>query len=96
VGAINTIDNVVAHPQVVARGALVECDHPVAGRVRMVAPPVRLSDTPGGVRAPAPLLGEHTDAVLRERLGLSDHDIAELRASGATGPRSEARNCRII
>jgi crotonobetainyl-CoA:carnitine CoA-transferase CaiB-like acyl-CoA transferase len=85
VGAINTIDQVVAHPQVCARGALVECDHPVAGRIRTVAPPVRLSETPGAVRMPAPLLGQHTDQVLRERVGLSDAEIARLRASGAIG-----------
>jgi crotonobetainyl-CoA:carnitine CoA-transferase CaiB-like acyl-CoA transferase len=77
-GAINTIDHVVEHPQVSARGALVECTHPVAGTIRMVGPPVRLSETPGTVRAPAPLLGEHTDQVLRERLALSDEEIARL------------------
>jgi crotonobetainyl-CoA:carnitine CoA-transferase CaiB-like acyl-CoA transferase len=81
-GAINTIDTVIDHPQVVARRAIVESDHPVAGRVRMVAPPVALSETPGSVRRPAPLVGEHTDEVLRERLGVTDVDIARLRASG--------------
>jgi crotonobetainyl-CoA:carnitine CoA-transferase CaiB-like acyl-CoA transferase len=85
-GAINTIDQVITHPQVAARGALVECDHPVAGRIRMVGPPIRLSETPGAVRAPAPLLGADTDEVLRQRLALSDADIARLRASGALGP----------
>jgi crotonobetainyl-CoA:carnitine CoA-transferase CaiB-like acyl-CoA transferase len=84
-GAINTIDKVVTHPQVAARGALVECDHPVAGRIKMVGPPIRLSETPGAVRAPAPLLGAQTDEVLRGQLGLSDADIARLRASGALG-----------
>jgi crotonobetainyl-CoA:carnitine CoA-transferase CaiB-like acyl-CoA transferase len=85
VGAINTIDQVVAHPQVLARGALIECRHPVAGTVKVVGPPVRLSDTPGAVRRPAPLLGEHTDEVLRERLGLDQQEIARLRRTGAIG-----------
>jgi crotonobetainyl-CoA:carnitine CoA-transferase CaiB-like acyl-CoA transferase len=89
-GAINTIDQVVAHPQVASRGGFAECDHPVAGRIKMVPPPVRLSDTPGAVRAPAPLLGEHTDDVLHERLGLSDRDITMLRASGAIGRAASA------
>jgi CoA:oxalate CoA-transferase len=86
-GAINTLDAVVDHPQVAARGALVESEHPVAGKVRMVGVPVRMSETPGAVRAPAPLLGEHTDVVLRERLGLEADDIARLRRAGAIGPR---------
>ena len=86
-GAINTIDRVVEHPQVAARGALVECTHPVAGTIQTVAPAVRMSETPGSVRMPAPLLGEHTDDVLRERLGMSDAEITALRRSGAIGER---------
>ena len=85
VGAVNTVDQVVAHPQVAARGSLVPTTHPVAGNIRVVGPPVRLSETPGSVRAPAPLLGQHTDQVLRERLGLDDTEIARLRKSGAIG-----------
>ena len=85
VGAINTIDRVVDHPQVVARGALVDCEHPVAGKVRVVGPPARLSETPADVRLPAPLLGQHTDLVLRERLRLDDREIARLRSVGAIG-----------
>ena len=86
-GAINTIDQIVEHPQVKAREMLVECEHPVAGKVRMVGAPVKLSDTPGSVREPAPLLGQHTDEVLRECLGLDDGEIARLRAAGALGRR---------
>ena len=82
-GAINGIDAVVAHPQAEARASLVECDHPIAGKVRVVGPPVRLSETPGAVRTPAPLLGEHTDQILRERLGLTGDDIDHLRKTGA-------------
>jgi crotonobetainyl-CoA:carnitine CoA-transferase CaiB-like acyl-CoA transferase len=78
VGSINTIDQVVVHPQVAARGALVESVHPVAGAVKSVGPPVRLSATPGAVRSPAPLLGEHTEQVLRERLGMAAAEIERL------------------
>ena len=81
-GAVNTLDAAVEHPQVVARGAIVETGHPVAGAVRMTAPPVRLSETPGSVRTPAPLLGEHTDQVLRERLGMTDDELVRLRHRG--------------
>jgi len=86
VGAINDIGQVVAHPQIKARGALVEMQHPRAGKVRMVGPPVRLSETPGSIRSPAPLLGEHTADVLRGVLGIADEEIARLRTAGAIGP----------
>ncbi len=84
-GAINTIDQVVKHPQVQARGMLVESDHPVAGKVQVVGVPVKLSETPGRVRDPAPLLGQHTDEVLREYLGMREADIVTLRQAGAIG-----------
>ena len=87
-GAINTIDAVVAHPQVAARGTLVECDHPVAGRIRLVGPPVRMSETPGAVRAPAPLLGEHTAEVLKTRLGLSEDELERLRSERVIGGKA--------
>ena len=82
-GAINTIDQVVEHAQVRARGALVENTHPVAGTIQMTGPPVRMSETPGAVRTPAPLLGEHTEEVLKNRLGMTDDEIASLRAARA-------------
>ncbi len=89
-GAINSIAEVVEHPQVVARGSLVEMEHPRAGKVKMVGAPVRLSETPGSVRTPAPMLGEHTDDVLAELLGLGKGEIAKLRAEGAIGPGPKA------
>jgi crotonobetainyl-CoA:carnitine CoA-transferase CaiB-like acyl-CoA transferase len=85
VGAVNSIDRVVRHPQVEARGSLVEIEHPVAGKVKVVGPPARLSETPGSVRTAAPLLGEHTEQVLRERLGLDERRIGALRAAGVIG-----------
>ena len=93
IGAINTIDQVVTHPQVDARGALVESIHPVAGPIKSVGPPVRLSDTPGAIRAPAPLLGEHSGLILRERLGLTPAEIARLAREGVigTGRAADAR-----
>jgi len=79
-GAVNTLDTVLEHPQVASRKAVIESTHPSAGAVRMTAPPVQMSETPGTVRSPAPLLGEHTEQVLRERLALDDTEIARLRA----------------
>jgi crotonobetainyl-CoA:carnitine CoA-transferase CaiB-like acyl-CoA transferase len=87
VGAINSIDRVVEHPQVKARGMIVESDHPVAGNVRIVGVPVKLSKTPGSVREPAPLLGQHSDEVLQTYLRMSDTEIAALRQAGVIGKK---------
>lgn len=81
-GAINNIAQLVEHPQVKARGSLVEMEHPRAGKVKIVGVPIRMSRTPGSVRTPSPRLGEHTDEVMHAFLGLSDARIAELRAKG--------------
>lgn len=86
-GAINTIDQVVEHPQIKARGGIVESKHPVAGDVQIVGVPVKLSETPGSVREPAPLLGQHTDEVLHDYLGMDEAQIACLRQAGAIGPK---------
>jgi crotonobetainyl-CoA:carnitine CoA-transferase CaiB-like acyl-CoA transferase len=86
IGAINNLAQVVEHPQVRARGSLVEIEHPTAGRTRMVGPALRLSETPGSIRTPAPTLGQHNDEVLRNLLGLDAAAIADLRAAGALGP----------
>ena len=82
VGAINDIAQVVEHPQVKARGALIETDHPKAGKVKQVRSPLRLPAMPPMPNTPAPLLGQHTAEVLREVLNLSDAEIAALKSAG--------------
>lgn len=82
VGAINNIQEVIDHPQVKARGTLVETDHPRAGKFKVVGPPMRLSRTPGSIRSAAPKLGEHTDEVMSDTFGLSADRIAALRERG--------------
>jgi formyl-CoA transferase/CoA:oxalate CoA-transferase len=85
VGAINDLGQLAEHPQVKARGALVEVEHKRLGRVRIAGPAARLSETPAAVRSASPLMGEHTEEVLAEILGLSAAQIAELRVAGAFG-----------
>ena len=72
------------HPQVAANRMLTVQDHSQAGAVDMVNIPVRLSDTPGSLRSPAPVLGQHTGEVLRE-LGFDDEAINRLRAENVIG-----------
>ena len=84
-GAINDLAAVVKHPQVQARGVFVETDHPAAGKVPVVGVPIRLSATPGGVRSPSPVLGQHTEEVMREVLGLDAGAVSALRTAGAFG-----------
>jgi len=81
-GPINDMGKVYADPQVLARNMLLEIEHPTAGTINNVGMPLKLSETPGSVRRPPPLLGQHTDEVLAE-FGYSDDDIARLREMGA-------------
>ncbi len=78
---VQNFDEVMNDPQVAHNGLIQEIDHPTAGRIRMVGVPVLLSETPGSIRLAPPLVGEHTDAVLRE-IGYDDARIADLRARG--------------
>lgn len=78
---INQIDKVVTNPQVIARDMIIEVDHPVAGGVKMSGIPIKLSDTPGSIRTAAPILGEHTDEVLK-KYGYSEEEIKEFREKG--------------
>lgn len=83
-GPIYNIEQVYADPHVRSRDMAVELQHPKAGGIRNIGVAVKLSDTPGSVRTPAPLLGQHTDEVLAE-FGYADAEIAALRQSGALG-----------
>jgi crotonobetainyl-CoA:carnitine CoA-transferase CaiB-like acyl-CoA transferase len=80
-GPINTIDQVFDDPQVQHRGMRVPMPHP-GGPISLLASPLRFSATPVRYELPPPLLGEHTDAVLRRVLGMGDEEIAALRARG--------------
>ncbi|MBI2368804.1 MAG: CoA transferase [Deltaproteobacteria bacterium] len=89
-GPVHTIDQVFADAQVRHRQMLVEIPHPSIGRLRMAGIPLKFSETPASIRRHPPLLGEHTDEVLRELLGATPAELARLRAQGVTGgPPSE-------
>lgn len=79
-GPINDLHDVFQNPQVQARGLVMEAPHPTAGKVKLVRSPMRLSASPADNDKAPPLLGQHTDEVLREVLGRSDAEIAELRS----------------
>ena len=84
-GPINTLQQVFADPHVQARGVVVEMPHaslPDGGTVKVIANPVRLSETPADYRLPPPVLGQHTDEVLKQALGLDGAKLAELRGKG--------------
>ncbi|MEO6743880.1 MAG: CaiB/BaiF CoA-transferase family protein [Caldimonas sp.] len=81
-GPINDLSEVFADPHVQARQMTVEMSHPLAGPVRLVASPMKLSATPVQYRLAPPLLGADTEVVLAE-FGLAPDEIAALRASGA-------------
>ena len=82
-GPINDLSQVFADPQVVHRGMQVRAAHPAAGEVTMVANPMKFSATPITHERPPPLLGEHTEEVLRGLLGLGADEIASLKAAKA-------------
>ncbi|MBC3485945.1 CoA transferase [Pseudomonas sp. SWRI50] len=81
-GPINDLAQMFQDPQVVARGLAVTIPHPLAGSVPQVASPIRLSETPVEYRRAPPLLGEHTEAVLSEVLGLDTDAVHRLRSAG--------------
>jgi formyl-CoA transferase len=81
-GPINRLDQVFADPQVIARGLRMDLPHPLAGEVPQVGTPIKFSATRAAYDRPPPLLGEHTAAVLRDRLRMPDASIAALAARG--------------
>jgi formyl-CoA transferase len=80
-GPVLEVSEALEHPQMKARGSILEHAHPVAGVIKTLASPVRFDGERPAPRSAPPLLGEHTRAVLREFLGLADPEIDALKAS---------------
>ena len=82
VAPVNAVDDIFNCPQVNAREMLVETEHPIAGLMKIAGIPAKLSRTPGRIETAAPLLGEHTDEIMKG-LGFSESEIERLKSSGA-------------
>ncbi|KAJ1926945.1 hypothetical protein EC988_010262, partial [Linderina pennispora] len=81
-GPVNTIKQTFEHPQLVARQVVKEVEHPFAGILKLVGPAVEYSTSEVGVRLPPPMLGQHTEDVLRSVLNYSDDQIESVVHSG--------------
>ena len=81
-GPVRTIEELCADPQIHHREMVVEMEHARTGVLKVMGNPMKLSDTPGELRLPPPLLGEHTEEVLSGLLGKSDGEIAALKEKG--------------
>ena len=81
-GSVRDLREVFSDPQLAARDMIVPMQHPAAGNIRVLGSPIKLSDTPAAMRAAPPTLGQHTDAVLTQDLGLGGEVIGQLRATG--------------
>jgi formyl-CoA transferase len=91
VGPILSMKEIAEEPSLRKTGTVVEVDHPARGKYLTVGNPIKMSDSITEVKR-SPLLGEHTDEILRKELGFSDKEIAEIKASGAiTAPEKGAR-----
>ena len=91
-GRINSVAQALEDPHAAARGMVETVEHPAVGALRLLGIPFKLAATPAAVRRPPPTLGQHTDEILREELGLDAARIAALRArkvvSGGDRPAS--------
>jgi crotonobetainyl-CoA:carnitine CoA-transferase CaiB-like acyl-CoA transferase len=78
-GSVRDVSEVLEDPQLHARHMIESAEHAVLGAVRVLGVPIKLSDTPGNVASAPPVLGQHTDQILRNDLGMTDAEIAGLR-----------------
>jgi len=89
-GPILSMKEIAEEPSLRETGTIVEVDHPTRGKYLSVGNPIKLSDSPAEVRR-SPLLGEHTEEILRDVLGYSEADVRRIRGAGAVGePASHA------
>ena len=80
-GAVRSVTEALADPQLTAREMIVPLEHLTCGAIRVLGSPVKLSDTPTAIRTPPPTLGQHTAKILKEDVGMSEIEIAELASA---------------
>ncbi|KAI9050846.1 hypothetical protein LZ554_004965 [Drepanopeziza brunnea f. sp. 'monogermtubi'] len=81
--AVNDVQGTLNHEHILARGMVQEMEHKACGPIKMVNTPVQYSESKPSIRSVPPMLGEHTDEILRDNLGLSKSEIEALKAEGA-------------
>lgn len=86
-GPINNLEQVFAMPHVKEREMLMQMEHPTIGALPLVGSPIKMGETPVEYRLPPPLMGQHTNQILREVLGYSDEKIKALAESGCVTSR---------
>ena len=81
-GPVWTIGEALSAPQSLALGMVQELEHPKAGRIKVTGVPIQLGKSPGSVRLPPPMLGQHTQEILTQLLGMPEKEVEELRTQG--------------
>jgi crotonobetainyl-CoA:carnitine CoA-transferase CaiB-like acyl-CoA transferase len=81
-GSVRDVGEVIEDPQLVARDMVQAVEHATLGTIRVLGVPIKLSETPGGVRTAPPTLGQHTDAILTGDLGFTEEEVARMREGG--------------
>jgi formyl-CoA transferase len=89
-GPILSMKEIAAEESLRATGTVVEVDHPTRGKYLSVGNPIKLSDSPADVKR-SPLLGEHTEEILREVLGFDETAVSRLWESGGLGAPAQAK-----
>ncbi len=90
VGPILSMKEIAEEESLRKTGTVVEVDHPTRGKYLTVGNPVKMSDSITEVQR-SPLLGEHTEEILKDVLGYSDKDVADIKGSGAITPEEKPR-----
>ncbi len=79
---IHNIEQVVDDPHLNARGYFVEVEHPIIGKAKLPGIPFKLSETPGDVERPSPLVGEHNELILGKYLGMNKEEVERIKEEG--------------